>query len=147
MSTKNPPGFNSPNPQLSTELIAEFNVLYNQLIPNKSKGGIIELSNEQKEVLSPIISNLANRIYKKAIMLRSGPEFNTLREKLYSLYSLYMAIFIDKFREYRQNLKNVQGVANNKKRIAINLNKKEKEIRKIYENQIKKKSMNISYRL
>ncbi len=54
MSKKNSPGFNIHNTQLSTELIAEFNVLYNQLIPNKSKGGIIELSNEQKEVLSPI---------------------------------------------------------------------------------------------
>jgi len=36
------------NPQLSTELIAEFNILYNQLIPNKSKG-IKELSNEKKK--------------------------------------------------------------------------------------------------
>ena len=126
------------NPQLSTELIAEFNILYNQLIPNKSKG-IKELSNEKKEELSPIISNLATRIYEKAILLKSDPDFNKLKENLYKLYSLYRAIFIEDFRKYGQNLKNVQGVANNKKIIALNLKNKNNKLKKTSE------PMGISY--
>ena len=110
-------------------LISEFNVLYKQLIPNKNKG-IIELSNEQKEYTSPIISNLATRIYDKAITLKSGPDFIELKDNLNKLYSLYRAIFIDHFREYRQNLKNVQGVANNKKTIALNLREKDNKLKK-----------------
>jgi len=136
MSNKNSPGFNSPNPQPLTELFAEFNVLYNQLIPNKSKW-IIKLSNEQKEGLSPIISNLADRIYRKAILLKSGPDFNLLIQNLNKLRNLYQTIFIDDFR------KNVQGLAN-KKRIALNFNEKDIEIKKIYNNKKKNSELNIS---
>jgi hypothetical protein len=94
----NPLTFNSPNSQPLTELFAEFNILYNQLIPNKSKG-IIKLSNEEKEALSTHIVNLATRIYDEAILLQSGPDFNKLKENLYTLYSLYRAIFIDDFKK------------------------------------------------
>lgn len=143
MSTKNPPGFNSPNQQPLTELFAEYNILFNQLIPNKSRG-IIELSNEQKERLSPIISNLADRMYRKAILLKSGLDFNLLKKNLNTLRNLYETIFIDDFRKYGQNLKNVEGLANNKKRIALNLNKKDIEINNIYRNQKKNSKHNIS---
>jgi hypothetical protein len=106
----------------TNSLIQQYKLLNAELLPNKTgKTGIIELSNIQKEQVSNRIVKLAEEIYKKAIKLNSGPDFKELKEKLYALYTLYRAIFIDDFRLYGQNLKNVEGVANNKKRIAVNL--------------------------
>jgi hypothetical protein len=75
--------------------------------------------------MSNKIARLAKNIYDKAITISSSkPDFINLKNTLNKLYNLYRAIFIDDFRKYGQNLKNVEGVANNKKRIAVNLREK-----------------------
>jgi len=73
--------------------------------------------------MSKRIANLAKDIYEKAITLKSGPDFISLKNSLTRLYNLYSTIFIDDFRNNGQNLKNVQGIANNKKIIVLNLRK------------------------
>ena len=134
-----------PN-QNQNSLISEFNDLYNELRPNKTgKTGIIKLSNNDKEQVSNRIVNLAKKIYDKAILLKSSPDFIALQESLYKLYDIYRAIFIE---EFRQNISNVEGVANNKKDIALNLMKKDKYLKQIYKNQQQIKNdgpMSISY--
>lgn len=97
--------------------------------------------------MSNRIVKLAEEIYKKAIILKAGPDFTSLKKSLVSLYNLYRAIFIDNFIENGQNLKNVQGVANNKKNIAVKLKEKTNELKKINNNEQKKprEPMYISY--
>lgn len=129
-------------------LINKFKLLNEELFPNKTgKTGIIELNNNQKEEMSNRIVKLAEEIYKKAIILKAGPDFTSLKKSLVSLYNLYRAIFIDNFIENGQNLKNVQGVANNKKNIAVKLKEKTNELKKINNNEQKKprEPMYISY--
>ena len=97
--------------------------------------------------MSNRIATLAKNIYDKAITLKSGPDFIALKNSLTHLYNLYRAIFIDDFRKNGQNLKNVQGVANNKKNIALNLREKNQNLKKINNNEQKKprEPMGISY--
>ena len=137
--TLNKPTANNVNQYIksTSNLIKEYELLNAELFPNKTvKTGIIELrNNSQKEQFSKRIVKLAEEIYKKAIKLNSGSDFKELKEKLYALYTLYRAIFIDEYRVNDQNLKNVQGVANNKKNIAVNLRKKTNLLNKINKNE------------
>jgi hypothetical protein len=137
----------TPQAQNYDLLIHELNKLDNYLIPNKIRGGLIELSNEEKEEISKVISNLAQKIYDKAIHLKGGSEFTRLHQELYKLYDIYWVYFIEKNRQPGQNLKNVKGVANNKMKIALNLQVKENSLKKIVSNGQKKPRalMNISY--
>jgi len=116
----------------NVSLNSEFNILNAELLPNKTgMTGIIELSNDEKEKMSIRIAELAKKIYDKAITLESSRYLNKLVLNLQKLYFIYKKIFIDDFREHGQNLQNVKGVANNKKRIAINLRNKNNELKKI----------------
>ena len=91
------------------------------------------------------IANLAKDIYEKAIIISSSsPDFKKLQENLNTLYNLYKAIFIDEFRKSGQNLKNVQGVANNKKNIAINLKEKNNKLKEMNKNRQKKHTERMS---
>lgn len=135
--------------ETTNSLIQKFEQLNKELLPNKTgKTGIIQLSNDEKEEMSNRIATLAEEIYNKAITISSSsPDFKELIKKLNSLYNLYRAIFIDEFRKSEQNLKNVQGVANNKKIIAINLKEKNNNLKKINNNEQKKprEPMGISF--
>ena len=127
------------NNQKNFSLNSEFEQLKKELLPNiTGKTGIIQLSNDEKEKMSNRIAELAKKIYDKAITLKSGPDFIKLKNSLNSLYIIYRAIFIDDFRLYGQNLKNVEGVANNKKRIAVNLREKNNKLKQIDINEQKK---------
>jgi len=97
--------------------------------------------------MSNRIATLAKDIYDKAITLKSGPHFIELKNSLNKLYSLYRVIFIDEFRVSGQKLENVQGVANNKKKIALNLKEKNNKLTKNYNNEQKKlrEPMSTSY--
>lgn len=122
---------NNQNIKSTSNLINEYELLNAKLLPNKTgKTGIIQLSNDEKEEMSNRIVKLAEEIYKKAILLKYGPDFTSLKKSLTSLYYIYRVIFIDKFRISGQNLKNVEGVANNKKQIAINLKEKNNKLTK-----------------
>lgn len=133
----------------TNSLIQQYNLLYSELLPNKTgKTGIKKFQSfQEKEEMSNRIAKLAKDIYDKAISLQSGPDFISLKNSLNSLYTLYRAIFIDEFRVYGQNLKNVKGVANNKKNIALNLREKNQNLKKINNNEQKKlrEPMSISY--
>ena len=123
----------------TNSLIQKFEQLNKELLPNKNgKTGIKQLSNDEKKEMSTRIANLAKNIYDKAITIKkSGPDFIELKKTLTSLYNLYRAIFIDNFRLYGQNLKNVQGVDNNKLQIALNLREKNNKLKQINNNEQK----------
>ena len=106
------------------------------------------LSNDEKEKMSNKIAKLAKDIYEKAIVKQSGPDFSELKDSLTSLYYIYRAIFIDDFIKYGENISVVQGVANNKKIIALNLKGKDNKLKQIYNNEQKKprEPMGISYK-
>ena len=124
----------------TNSLIQKFEQLNKELLPNNTgKTGIIQLNNDEKKEMSTRIANLAKDIYEKAITIKkSGPDFIELKKTLTSLYNLYRTIFIDEFRDYGQNLKNVQGVANNKLQIALNLKEKNNKLTQINKNKQKK---------
>ena len=135
----------------TNSLIQQYKLLNKELLPNNTgKTGIKQLSNDEKEEMSKRIANLAKDIYNKAITIpNSRPNFILLKKSLTSLYNLYRAIFIDDFRKNGQNLKNVQGVANNNKlKIALNLREKNNKLTQINNNEQKKprgEPMGISY--
>ena len=134
----------------TNSLIQKFEQLNKELLPNNTgKTGIKQLSNDEKEEMSKRIANLAKDIYNKAITIpNSRPNFILLKKSLTSLYNLYRAIFIDDFRKNGQNLKNVQGVANNNKlKIALNLREKNNKLTQINITQQRKpmEPMGISF--
>lgn len=134
--------------ETTNSLIQQHDLLKAELLPNKTgKTGIIQLSNDEKEKMSNKIAKLAKDIYEKAIILQLGPDFSELKDSLTSLYYIYRAIFIDDFIKYGENISVVQGVANNKRRIALNLKEKDNKLTQIYkkEQQKPKEPMGISY--
>ena len=135
--------------ETTNSLIQQYDLLKAELLPNQTgKTGIIQLSNDEKEKMSNKIAKLAKDIYDKAIVLRPSPDFTSLKESLTSLYFIYRAIFIDDFIKYGENINVVQGVANNKKIIALNLREKDNKLQRIYNNEQKKprQPMGISYK-
>jgi len=135
--------------ETTNSLIQQYDLLKAELLPNQTgKTGIIQLSNDEKEKMSNKIAKLAKDIYDKAIVLRPSPDFTSLKESLTSLYFIYRAIFIDDFIKYGENINVVQGVANNKKIIALNLKEKYNKLQRIYNNEQKKprQPMGISYK-
>jgi len=120
--------------ETTNSLIQQYDLLKAELLPNQTgKTGIIQLSNDEKEKMSNKIAKLAKDIYDKAIVLRPSPDFTSLKESLTSLYFIYRAIFIDDFIKYGENINVVQGVANNKKIIALNLKNKNNKLKKTSE--------------
>jgi hypothetical protein len=136
LNKKSPDNF-TPQTQNYDLLIHELNKLYKKLYINNIRGGLKELSNEEKENISKVISNLAQQIYNKAIHLKGGTEFSYLQQELYKLYDIYRVYFIE----------NVEGVANNKKIIALNLKNKNTALKNIVNKGQKhtRALMNISY--
>lgn len=109
------------------ELCSESRILYSQLV--KKKGGMVELSNEQKQHLSTYIPDLVKKIYEKIKDLKYNNYFWESKIELEKLISLYTVIFIEQFRENEKYIRNIlKKIPANTRTTYTNLLNKKTEI-------------------
>jgi hypothetical protein len=112
------------------ELCAESRILSIQLV--KNEGGMIDLSEEQKQQLSIYIPDLARKIYKLIKDLKYGKHLIESKKELEELISLYSIIFIEKGKNLNNSL---NTIPNNKTNTYLNLENKKQEINKLFKDE------------
>lgn len=109
------------------ELCSKSRILSSQLV--KKEGGMIDLSEEQKQQLSIYIPDLARKIYKLIKDLKYGKHLIESKIELEELISLYSIIFIEKGKNLNNSL---NTIPTNKKNTYLNLKKKKQKINNLF---------------